>query len=85
MTKKKESSFTTKELDSFVNEFIETIINYLSKHRETLFGFESKSRYNIALYVYDPEQEQLVVAARKCDDRMIEKIARGNQVLVMLD
>ena len=73
LIKKKENSFTTKELDSFVNEFIETIINYLSKHRETLFGFESKSRYNIALYVYDPEQEQLVVAARKCDDRIDRK------------
>lgn len=73
LNKKKENTFSEDELEKFVNEFIETIIKYLSKNRETLFGYESKSRYNIALYIYDPNEEQLVVQARHCDDRIDRK------------
>ncbi|HFK7189023.1 GAF domain-containing protein [Serratia odorifera] len=73
MNKKNGGLFTIEELDGHIDEFIDTIINYLSKHRETLFGYESKSRYNIALYVYDPEEEKLVVTARRCDDRIDRK------------
>lgn len=73
LNKKKENSFTEEDLNLHVGEFIETIIKYLSKNRETLFGYESKSRYNIALYVYNPENEKLEVAARHCDDRIERK------------
>lgn len=73
LNKKKDNTFTEDDLDVFVNEFIETIIKYLSKNRETLFGYKSQSRYNIALYIYDPDVEQLVVAARHCDDRIDRK------------
>ena len=73
MNKKKEDGFNIDELDKYIDDFILTIVNYLSKHRETLFGYESKSRYNIALYVYEQEHEQLVVASRVCDDRIDRK------------
>lgn len=73
MEKKKDDSFTSEQLDDFFDDFIETILSYLLKHRETLFGYESKSRYNIAFYIYDVEQDQLVVSSRHCDDRIDRK------------
>jgi hypothetical protein len=73
LNKKTENSFTEEDLNAHVEEFIETIIKYISKNRETLFGYESRSRYNIALYVYDPDTEKLEVVTRHCDDRIDRK------------
>lgn len=71
--KKKEKVFTDDELNQYCNEFIETVLKNLLKDREALFGYESKSRYNIAFYLYDPKDEQLEVCARYCDDRIDRK------------
>lgn len=70
---KRDGSLSEETMDNKLQDFFDTILSYLSIHREVLFSFVSESRYNIALYIYDNRNQELQVASRRCDDRIIRK------------
>ncbi|EKN4074939.1 GAF domain-containing protein [Yersinia enterocolitica] len=53
--------------------FFNTVLGLLSSKREVLFGYKSESKFNIALYLYDPASNSLNVRARLCDDRLQQR------------
>ncbi|WP_413163429.1 GAF domain-containing protein [Aeromonas salmonicida] len=71
-----EETLSIESMENRLQDFFDTILNYLSIHREVLFNFVSESRYNIALYIYDQESKELEVVSRRCDDRIHRKNRR---------
>lgn len=70
---KRDGSLSEETMDNKLQEFFDTILSYLSIHREVLFSFVSESRYNIALYIYDNHSQDLQVVSRRCDDRIVRQ------------
>lgn len=70
---KKDNAESKEVMETKLGDFFDTILDYLSKNRETLFSFVSESRYNIALYLYNKKTLELEVVSRRCDDRINRK------------
>jgi len=49
---------------------LQSMLFHLVKHRTQLFGFSGASLYNMALYLYDANSDDLFIAWRKHDDRL---------------
>lgn len=73
LIKNKENNLKDEDFRQDTKEFFMTILGYLSRHREILFDYKSESKFNIALYIYSEDKQQLVVNSRICDDRIIRK------------
>lgn len=58
--------------DAFSNS-LSPILQPLVIEREALFGFKSESKYNIALYFYDNENDELGIVWRDCDSRLPQR------------
>lgn len=58
------------EIWNMATEAIGLMLTPLVMEREALFEFESGSKYNVALYFYDSDEEQLHVVWRDCDSRL---------------
>lgn len=49
---------------------LEAVLSHLVKHRFELFGYSGESLYNMALYMYDNNDDDLFIIWRRHDDRM---------------
>ena len=53
--------------------YLHPMLSPLVIEREVLFGFKSESKYNIALYFYDNEENCLDIVWRDCDSRLPQR------------
>ena len=53
--------------------YLHPMLSPLVIEREVLFGFKSESKYNIALYFYDNEENCLGIVWRDCDSRLPQR------------
>ncbi|QBG35593.1 GAF domain-containing protein [Litorilituus sediminis] len=68
-----DGTLTIKEFMDKAKEPIRAIIRTLCLEREALFGYRSQSLYNIALYMYNHEEDHLFMIERDCDSRLPQR------------
>ncbi|ALS32739.1 hypothetical protein PTRA_a1541 [Pseudoalteromonas translucida KMM 520] len=62
--------------DDFWNKVttsLSPILQPLIIERESLFGFKSEGKYNVALYFYDADDDDLGIVWRDCDSRLPQR------------
>lgn len=69
----RESPLTSEEFRRLTSPPLASIIRTLSLERELLFGYQSKSLFNICLYMYDDTPKHLYVLHRDCDSRLPQR------------